>query len=60
MRIASVRLLSLPYDCESCYSYLADDSAFTGAFVNVPFGAGNRVALGVITDITEEAEPEIA
>lgn len=60
MRIASVRLLSLPYDCESCYSYLTDDSAFTGAFVNVPFGAGNRVALGVITDITEEAEPEIA
>lgn len=60
MRIASVRLLSLPYDCESCYSYLADDSAFAGAFVNVPFGAGNRVALGVITDITEEAEPEIA
>ncbi len=60
MRIASVRLLSLPYDCESCYSYLADDSAFTGAFVNVPFGAGNRVALGVITDITEESEPEIA
>lgn len=60
MRIASVRLLSLPYECENGYSYQADDSAFVGAFVNVPFGAGNRINLGVVTAIEEDAEPEIA
>lgn len=60
MLVAVVKLLSLPYDCENGYSYTADDLAFVGAFVSVPFGAGNRVALGVITELKEEAEDTIA
>ncbi len=60
MRIATVKLLSLPYDCENGYGYQAGDDAFVGAFVCVPFGAGNRVSVGVITAVEEDAEPEIA
>ena len=53
MLIATVKLLSLPYDCENSYSYITDETAFTGAFVTVPFGAANRYSLGVITGITD-------
>ena len=60
MLIAVVKLLSLPYDCENGYSYTGDDLAFVGAFVSVPFGAGNRMSLGVITELKEGAEDGIA
>ncbi|MBO4423418.1 MAG: primosomal protein N' [Clostridia bacterium] len=60
MLTATVKLLSLPYDCENGYSYKAGDDAFVGAFVVVPFGAGNRINLGVITELKEEAEDGIA
>ena len=60
MLVAVVKLLSLPYDCENGYSYTADEYAFVGAFVTVPFGAGNRISLGVITELKDEAEDGIA
>ena len=60
MLLATVKLLSLPYDCENGYSYTADEFAFVGAFVSVPFGAGNRISLGVITELKEEADGGIA
>ena len=60
MLIATVKLLSLPYDCENGYSYTADEFAFVGAFVTVPFGAGNRISLGVVTELKDEAESGIA
>ena len=60
MLLATVKLLSLPYDCENGYSYTADEFAFAGAFVSVPFGAGNRITLGVITELKDEADDGIA
>lgn len=60
MLLATVKLLSLPYDCENGYSYTADEFAFVGAFVSVPFGAGNRITLGVITELKDEAEDGVA
>lgn len=60
MRIATVKLLSLPYDCDNGYGYIAGDDAFVGAFVCVPFGAGNRVSIGVVTAIEEDTESGIA
>lgn len=60
MLLATVKLLSLPYDCENGYSYTADEYAYAGAFVGVPFGAGNRISLGVITKLSDEADDGIA
>lgn len=59
MPVAVVKLLSLPYECDNGYCYTADDTAFVGAFAGVPFGAGNRITLGVITELKEEADDGI-
>ena len=40
MLLATVKLLSLPYDCENGYSYTADEFAFVGAFVGGFAGDG--------------------
>ncbi len=60
MLTATVKLLSLPFGVENGYSYTADEYAFVGAFVNVPFGAGNRVSTGVITGLGESVEDGVA
>ncbi len=60
MLTATVKLLSLPFGVDNGYSYTADEYAYVGAFVNVPFGAGNRVNLGVITELSDKAEDGIA
>ena len=60
MLTATVKLLSLPYGVENGYTYTADEYAFAGAFVNVPFGAGNRVNLGVITQLNDGEDDGVA
>ena len=55
MTVATVRILSLPYHVNNRYDYTdPQKEAFIGAFVGVPFGQGNRISLGVVTEVREE------
>ena len=60
MLTATVKLLSLPFGVENGYTYTADEYAFVGAFVNVPFGAGNRINPGVITELKDSDDDGVA
>ncbi|HPT86128.1 MAG TPA: primosomal protein N' [Bacillota bacterium] len=63
-KAVAVRLVEAPYRADRAYEYLVPEgmrgSVARGDFVIVPFGAGNRRMLGVVTALvcTPETEPE--
>ena len=57
---AEIRLLDVPLSLDLPYTYYIpaelSDSIVKGAFVNVPFGGGNRHVTGIVTGFPESCE----
>ena len=59
-RICSVYILDVPYSADRPYSYAVPgdmaEEAVPGAFVEVPFGRGNRPVTGLCVAVTDPGE----
>ena len=59
MRYAKVHVLNIPYHADKPYTYhipsQLEDRINVGSVVVVPFGGGNKLKNGIVTDVSDKA-----